>query len=170
MSLDMDEFVQMIKQSSADTNESKKPFHLLFGTVVTPEPNLKIFVNQKLTLDEQQLILTNNVRDYTIFMTTAGEDIGKGGVRVPSEYENHYTEKEEYIVSESGYVPPYGGSIDEHQFKKHDHEYKGTKLWTIHLALKIGEKVTLLRCDGGQKYIVLDRVEAPDERKPIRNI
>ena len=167
MSLDMDEFVQMIKQSSADTNESKKPFHLLFGTVVTPEPNLKIFVNQKLTLDEQQLILTNNVRDYTIFMTTAGEDVGKAGVRVPSEYENHYTEKEKYITGSPSVA---GGSADEHQFKEHDHKYEGTKLWTIHLALKIGEKVTLLRCDGGQKYIVLDRVEAPDERKPIRNI
>ena len=168
MSLEMDEFVQMIKQSSADTNESKKPFHLLFGTVVTPEPNLKIFVNQKLTLDEQQLILTNNVRDYTIFMTTAGEDVGKAGVRVPSEYENHYTEKEKWEAEGGGT----GGYTAEQLncFKEHNHKYEGTKLWTIHLALKIGEKVTLLRCDGGQKYIVLDRVEAPDERKPIRNI
>lgn len=157
MSLDMDEFVKMIKQSSEETNETKKPFSLLFGTVTSEEPDLKIFVNQKLTLDEQQLILTNNVRDYTIYMTTAGEkDTDEKGTE-------HYTEKEKYIVNPIGEVPAGGGSIDEHQFKEHNHQYKGKKKWTVHLALKKGEKVILLRCDGGQKYIVLDRVEAPDE-------
>lgn len=30
---------------------------------------------------------------------------------------------------------------------------------TVHLGLKVGEKVILLRCDGGQKFIVLDRLE-----------
>lgn len=34
------------------------------------------------------------------------------------------------------------------------------KLHQIHLGLKTGEKVILLRCDGGQKYIILDRWEA----------
>lgn len=30
------------------------------------------------------------------------------------------------------------------------------------LGLKKGEKVLMLRCDGGQKFIVLDRLEAPN--------
>lgn len=34
------------------------------------------------------------------------------------------------------------------------------KPYQIHLGLKVGEKVVLLRCDGGQKYIILDRWEA----------
>lgn len=29
----------------------------------------------------------------------------------------------------------------------------------VHFALRPGEKVILMRCDGGQKFIVLDRVE-----------
>ena len=33
--------------------------------------------------------------------------------------------------------------------------------YTVHNDLKVGEKVYLLRCDGGQKFIVLDRVEVP---------
>lgn len=157
MSLDADEFVKLVKQASDEVNNAKKPFSLLFGTVTSAEPNLKIFVNQKLTLDEQQLILTNNVRDYTIYMTTAGEDKdGETG-------DEHYTENEKYIVNPIGEVPAGGGSIDEHQFKEHNHKYKGKKKWTVHFKLKVGEKVILLRCDGGQKYIVLDRVEAPDE-------
>ena len=139
MSLNMDEFVKMIKQASDEMAETKKPFSLLFGTVTSEEPNLKIFVNQKMTLDEQQLILTNNVRDYTVYMSTA---------------EDHYTETEEDITT----VPE-----DYGMFRIHKHTYKGKKKWTVHLALKTGEKVILLRCDGGQKYIVLDRVEAPDE-------
>lgn len=43
----------------------------------------------------------------------------------------------------------------------HIHAYKGKKTFKVHLALKTGEKVILLRCDGGQKYVVLDRWEAP---------
>ena len=39
--------------------------------------------------------------------------------------------------------------------------YKGRKTFKVHLALKAGEKVILISCDGGQKYIVLDRWEAP---------
>ena len=33
--------------------------------------------------------------------------------------------------------------------------------YKVYLKLKAGEKVILLRCDGGQKYVVLDRWEAP---------
>jgi len=31
----------------------------------------------------------------------------------------------------------------------------------VHLSLKVGERVLLLRADGGRKFIVLDRVEEP---------
>lgn len=31
----------------------------------------------------------------------------------------------------------------------------------VHRALKVGERVLLLRADGGQKFIILDRAEAP---------
>ena len=37
----------------------------------------------------------------------------------------------------------------------------GEKEFFVRLALKTGEQVLLLRCDGGQKYIILDRLEAP---------
>lgn len=43
----------------------------------------------------------------------------------------------------------------------HSHPYVGTKSFRVHLALKAGEQVILLRADGGQKFIILDRVEAP---------
>lgn len=40
----------------------------------------------------------------------------------------------------------------------HIHEYKGTKKHIHRKGLKVGEKVLLLRVNGGQKYIVLDRL------------
>lgn len=40
----------------------------------------------------------------------------------------------------------------------HSHKVKGKKKITYHNALKVGEAVLLLQQEGGQKYLVLDRV------------
>lgn len=40
----------------------------------------------------------------------------------------------------------------------HSHPISGRKIMTVHNGLKLGEKVLLLKMQGGQKYIVLDRV------------
>ena len=42
--------------------------------------------------------------------------------------------------------------------QEHVHSYKGRKKYKMHLALKAGEEVVLLRKKGGQKYLVLDRI------------
>lgn len=38
---------------------------------------------------------------------------------------------------------------------------RAKKAFKVHLGLKAGEQVLLLRTDGGQKFIIIDRVEAP---------
>ena len=40
----------------------------------------------------------------------------------------------------------------------HSHPVSGRKTMTVHNGLKIGEKVILLKMQGGQQYIILDRV------------
>ena len=40
----------------------------------------------------------------------------------------------------------------------HKHSYKGRKKFTVHNALKKGEKVVMIKLQGGQKFVVLDRV------------
>ncbi len=40
----------------------------------------------------------------------------------------------------------------------HKHGIKGKKKLTLHNELKAGEKVLLLRCAGGQSFVVIDRV------------
>lgn len=41
---------------------------------------------------------------------------------------------------------------------EHTHSYKGRKTFKVHNGLKSGEKVILLRVQGGNQYVVLDRV------------
>lgn len=89
---------------------------------------LKISVEQKMTLTEKQLVLTTLVQDFSVNMTVT-----------------HTTENRS------------GGSGDA-SFASHNHEYKGTKSFLVHLGLKAGEKVMLIREQGGQKFIVLDRI------------
>ena len=132
MSFNPNELVQLVKQAAVDAVNASSPMGLCFGTVTSASP-LKIQVDQKKTLTEAQLILTNNVRDFAVEMTTLPE----------------YHETEEM-----------SGGSGEAAFAAHKHKYQGRKKWKVHLALQSGEKVILLRCDGGQKYIVLDRWEA----------
>lgn len=40
----------------------------------------------------------------------------------------------------------------------HSHGISGKKTVTVNLGLSVGEQVLLIRADGGQKYIVLDRI------------
>lgn len=89
---------------------------------------LEIKIEQKLTLGTKQLVLSRNVTDYYVDMTV-----------------NHLTENKS------------GGSGDA-EFSSHNHGYVGTKTFLVHKSLNVGEKVVLLRMQGGQKYLVLDRV------------
>lgn len=129
MSADITAFLNNVKRAAVEAVAAGNPMSFLFGKVLDVSP-LTIQVDQKLTLLEAQLILTNAVRDYTVSMTV-----------------DHETEAA-------------SGGNGETAFASHKHGYKGTKSYTVHLGLKSGEQVLLLRADGGQKFIVLDRVEA----------
>lgn len=48
--------------------------------------------------------------------------------------------------------------VEEAGVNPHKHSYKGNKKHIHKNSLKAGEKVLLLRVQGGQKYIVLDRL------------
>ena len=100
----------------------------IFFGTVVTTSPLKINVEQKMILDASNLVLTSLVSTFNVDMTM-----------------EHFTEE---TSGGSGY-----GAFDNHR-----HEYKGRKKFTVHLGLSPGEKVILLRVQGGQKYIVLDRV------------
>ena len=139
MSLDINRLVRLVKQAAVEAVQASAPMSVCFGTVTSASP-LEITVDQKKILTDAQLILTNAVQDFTVEMTM-----------------DHVTE----VVSHGHTVADTytgGGSAAA---VEHSHPYKGRKSFQVHLGLKAGEKVTLIRCDGGQKYIVLDRLEVP---------
>lgn len=132
MSLDINQLVKLVKRAAVEAVQASSPTGVEYGFVTSASP-LEITVDQKKILTEAQLILTDAVRDYAVEMTTLPEF--------------HETEETS------------GGSGDA-AFASHKHKYQGRKKWKVHNALKTGEKVILLRCDGGQQYVVLDRWEA----------
>ena len=139
MSLDLNALVRAVKKAAVEAVRAENPMGVCHGTVTGLSP-LEITTDQKLILGEKQLILTNAVRDYTVEMTV-----------------DHVTE----VISHGQSVPDTYTGGGTAQPVDHSHPYKGRKSFRVHLGLKMGEKVILVRCDGGQQFVVLDRWEAP---------
>ena len=114
----MPNMVELIKMAALGAVDESKPTAIIFGNVVSAVP-LKINIDQKLTLNASQIILTNNVKDYEVEMTV------------------------EHITEESD---------------NHTHAYKGKKKFKIHNGLVVGDQVIMLQMQGGQKFVVLDKV------------
>ena len=63
-------------------------------------------------------------------------------------------------VTISWQIDETSGGAGEAAFDAHSHPVAGKKQAKVHLALKSGEQVILLRMQGGGRYLVLGRVGA----------
>lgn len=148
--------IEAAKIAALQAVEANNPSGVYFGTVTSASP-LKINVDQKMTLESPQLVLTRNVTEHKIEMTVFHD----------TEDETQHTH---LIDNETAHIHAIqdthtgGGSsspaIHSHtmQPSSHRHAYVGRKTFTVHNGLVAGEKVLLLRVQGGQQFIVLDRV------------
>lgn len=118
--------VENIRRAALSAVEQSKPAGIYFGTVTSISP-LQVNIEQKLTLEAPQLILSSLVQNFTVEMTV-----------------DHMTEE--------------AGGDEESTLVPHKHNYVGTKQFQVLLGLKKGEKVMLMRMQGGQKYVIMDRV------------
>lgn len=125
------DIIEIIKQISKNTTTSGDPFAFRKGKVESVSP-LTISIDQKLILEEDDLVLTHLVKDYYVDISVS-----------------HKTE--DFGVSEGKYT----------DIKDHNHEYKGRKKIMVHNGLQEGENVILFKIQGGQLYIVLDRYSDP---------
>lgn len=126
------DLVKVFKSIVKETVEAIDPSNWVYGEVVSETP-LKIQIDQKIILEEIQLTLTRNVTEWT-------EEIEI----------NWETLKNTHNHPFSG-----DGSVLE---SSHNHKLKG-KYQVKHLTkLKLGEKVILIQQQGGQHYLVIDRV------------
>ena len=158
----------IIKQFAKNAVDSTMPFSFHYGTVKSTDP-IEIEVEQKLILTENDLIFTTLVQDFDVDMymehTTEKTDlihnhkatpvvVGTAGSYPFTQQEGVYDHENGVLITPGTYTA-IDKTGDEHN---HSHEYKGVKTFTVNLKLAKDEKVLLLRIQGGQKFLVLDRV------------
>ena len=98
---------------------------------VTNVSPVTVKVEGRFEISAPFLELTHNVKDYYVDITVS-----------------HTTENR-------------SGGAGDAEFQSHNHDYKGRKKILIHNGLKVGEFVWLIRQEGGQVFVVLDRVNEP---------
>lgn len=128
----MPNIVEIIKMAAVEAVNASSPMGVVFGKVISVSP-LKVNVEQRLTLDESHLILLNTVRDHQVEISFDDASI-KNIVK-------------DYSMSD---VP---GTDYKLTFQQ-----KVKNKVTIYNGLKVDETVILIRVQGGQKYVILDRV------------
>lgn len=143
---DAAELVKIIKKAAAEAVNAEKPVEVCFGRVTRVSP-LKILVEQKMTLGAAQLILSRHLTDFECEITV--EDFT----------ENHtagHTHGLELSLS-GGDDDDINGTVGETRLS-HCHKISGRKSLIVHNGLAVGDEVILLRQQGGQKFLVWDRI------------
>lgn len=134
--------LEVIKIAAVEAVDGCNPVKIHIGEVISGEPNLKIQIDQKLIVPKEFLTLCRNVTDYDFDMTV-----------------DHITEDADKpqtdMTSGGAYYPSFSAHLHKH---KHKHPYKGRKTFHVHNKLLVGEKVLMIAVQGGQNYIVVDRV------------
>lgn len=163
----MANLTELIKKAAVEAINASNPAAFYFGTVTSASP-LEINIEQKMILSEEFLILTNAVKDYDVEMTV--NHITESVVLDANH--THEAEKSGGITVDSKLEPEQPGTTIKNEVKdtsstsikevnidlSHSHSYSGRKTFTVHNGLKLGEKVILIRIQGGQKFVVLDRM------------
>lgn len=148
--------VQVLQGLIKQSMDSASLTNVMFGTVVSVNP-LQINVEQRFTITEEFLVLTKNVKDYT---TTVTANWNTENTNLDLTHNHTINE----FTTNSGGTDNHSHGVNSIQTQNcnlnttHQHSISGTKTITIHNALKQGDKVVLIRAQGGQKYVVLDKV------------
>jgi hypothetical protein len=157
---------EVIKKMAVGANDANAPTSVLFGTVTSVEP-LEITVEQKLKLTEEFLVLTKNVKDYTVNVTM---DWNTETTSLNANH-SHSTEVNSNISVSSDISPNDNNqkitnnvtgevsvSVEQKNIDlTHKHSIKGTKSIMVHNALKINDNVILIQQQGGINFVVLDK-------------
>lgn len=159
---------EVIKKMAVGANNANAPTSVLFGTVTSVEPlEITVTVDQKLKLTKGFLVLTKNVKDYTVDVTM---DWNTEKTSLDANH-SHSTEVDSNISVSSDISPndnnqkitnDVTGDVSVSVKQKdidltHKHSIKGTKSIMVHNALKINDNVILIQQQGGNNFVVLDK-------------
>lgn len=130
---DGNDLLEIIKKAAVEAVDAKKPTGLLFGKVISDSP-LKVLVEQKMILTMEQLVLCRNVTDF----------------KTKISFDNPNVKQTFTIWNVPETIESSQSKISFKSTIQHD--------ITIYNSLKTGDEVLLLRQQGGQKFIIVDRV------------
>lgn len=123
--------IDIMKRAALDATDNAQMCDLRYGNVVSVKP-LKVQVTNLFTIPEALLVVPQHLTDYEVKITTGGY--------------GWQTENK-------------SGGADMAAFASHNHAInESEKTIKVHNALKVGDKVALLRKQGGQSYFILDRI------------
>ena len=131
--------VEVIKQAAINANDTAQLCDLRYGTVVSNNP-LKVQVTNLFTIPESLLVVPEHLTDHSVDVT----------INWTTEISGNHVHTFSSNTADGGDSIEIGG--------EHHHLLAGKKTMTIHNALKVGDKVALLRKSGGQSYFILDRI------------
>lgn len=122
--------VDAIKRAALEAVESNKPCDLRFGTVVTDNP-LSIRISEQFTLPQAVLIVPEHLTKHETKITITN-DYG-------------WKTQDEKTCADT---------------ETHKHKILSTEQKVlVHNELKVGDKVVLIRMQGGQFYYVAGRIK-----------
>lgn len=149
--------IEIMKRAALDATDNAQMCDLRYGKVVSTKP-LKVQVTNLFTIPEALLVVPEHLTDYKVTVSTNWST----------------TTEPNHTHQYSGTTQSTSGGNDAAEFASHSHDYSGTtqgagshnhkvisdasNTMTIHNALKVGDKVALLRKQGGQSYFILDRI------------
>lgn len=153
---DTNDLLKALKQSALDAVEASKPVHLVFGTVINTNP-LEIQIEQKLTLNKEQLVLSRNVTNHKVSVSVS---VSTDSKTISFDFSHTHSidlttdTKEDHSHTVKGDT----SNTELKGSKSHSHTIDDTFDITVNNGLKNNDRVILGRIQGGQKYIVLDRI------------
>lgn len=144
--------MQELIRQSIDVNKFSD---ISYGTVESIDP-LKIKINEYITLEPENIILTNAVKDHEIDVTVSWYT---ENVKIPKvDNHTHSSGTSSGVSVGVGWSGNASVSASTDINSEHRHEIKDKKKIIIHNALKKGEKVLMIKAYGGQQYVVIDRL------------
>lgn len=157
---------EIIKRMAVGANNASAPTSVLFGTVTSINP-LEITVEQKLKLTKEFLVLTKNVKDYTVDVSVNWQTENKtlnanhshelsGDIEIISNSQVS-PNPDNITVSTSNEVTNGLKVKNKNINLSHNHSISGKKQMIIHNGLKLNDNVILLQQQGGNNFVVLDK-------------
>ena len=134
--------IPIIKQAAMNAVENAQMCDLRYGTVTSVSP-LKVQITNQFIIPASLFVVPQHLTNYEVECT----------ISQPAQTISGTTEKSTSLKDEDEPL-----SEHTHEFSVTTNGGKSKQTITVYNALKIGDKVALLRKQGGQSYFILDRI------------